>query len=76
MIAVKLYPLEISVDFKLDNVDLTVPEGEIFRVRVSAFGFSYGSVPVQLTVLPCSGYPGDLTAIFDNIPQDSASLSM
>ena len=72
----ELYPLGISVDFNLDDVDLTVTEGQAIGFSVSAFGFSYGSFPVQLTALPCSGYPGDLSAIFDNIPQDSATPGM
>ena len=72
----ELYPLGISVDFSLNSVDLTVTEGEMINFIVIAFGFSYDFFPVQLTVLPCSGYPGDLSALFDNIPQDSASPSM
>lgn len=56
-------------------MDVTVSEGDFISFAVIGGGFSYGSVPVQLTALPCSGYSGNLSAIFDNIPQDSASPS-
>ena len=39
-------------------------------------GFSYGNIQVLLTPLPCSEYPGDLTALFDDVPDASASTGM
>ena len=48
------------------------PASVIFSL--SGNGFSYGNIPVQVTPLPCSDYPGNLSALFSDIPAASASL--
>ena len=43
-------------------------EGSELILAVSGVGYSYGTIPVQVTPLPCSDYPGNITALFGDIP--------
>ncbi len=50
------------------------PESVFFRFIDS--GFSYGDIPAVVTPLPCSDYPGNLSALFSDIPAASESASL
>ncbi len=50
------------------------PESVFFHLSNS--GFSYDDIPVVVAPLPCSDYPGDLSALFSDIPAASASLGI
>ena len=65
------------IDFDSDDTDLgTIAEGQFFVLGVEGTGFSYGNIQVLLTPLPCSDYPGNLSALFNNVPDASASPGM
>ena len=49
-------------------------EGQSIFLIVDGRGFSYGSIPVEVTPLPCSDYPGDLSTMFNDIPAASITL--
>ena len=60
-----------------DNPDFgTITEGSGVFFSLDTEGFSYGTISVQVTPLPCSDYPGNLSALFDNVPAASASAGM
>ena len=60
-----------------DNSDFgTITEGSGVFFTVNTAGFSYGTITVQVTPLPCSDYPGNLSALFNNVPAASASAGM
>ena len=66
------------VGFGVNDTDFgTIIEGgpPVF-FSIGGTGFSYGTISVQVTPLPCSDYPGDLTALFSNVPTASASTGM
>ena len=48
-------------------------EGFSVSYVAQAAGFSYGAVPIILTPLACSDYPGNLSDLFTNIPPNSAN---
>lgn len=56
----------------MEFLDLSVVEGEPIRFEITARGFSYSGIPVAVTPVACSEYPGNLSATFDNVPEDSA----
>ncbi len=51
-------------------------ESESLFFDLSDSGFSYGDIPVVVTPQPCSDYPGNLSALFSDIPTASASLGI
>ena len=58
----------------LPSFSTSVSEGAQATLAIEGSGFAYGNVPARVTPLPCSDYPGDLSALFDNVPAASASL--
>ena len=54
----------------------TVIEGDFVSFSLGGSGFSYGTISVQVTPTSCSDYPGDLSALFSNVPATSASTGM
>ncbi len=58
------------VGFKTRDLRI-LAEGQSIFLIVDGRGFSYGSIPVEVTPLPCSDYPGDLSALFSDIPTAS-----
>ena len=68
---------DITVDIPgLPSFSSSVFEGGQVALAIEGSGFAYGNVPVRVTPLPCSDYPGNLTALFDDVPAASASLGM
>ncbi|XP_064395240.1 uncharacterized protein LOC135342430 isoform X2 [Halichondria panicea] len=61
------------VGFKTRDLRI-LAEGQSIFLMVDGRGFSYGSIPVEVTPLPCSDYPGDLSALFSDIPTASITL--
>ena len=66
------------VGFGVTDTDFgTIIEGgPPVSFSIGGAGFSYGTISVQVTPLPCSDYPGNLTALFSNVPAASASTGM
>ncbi len=63
------------VGFKNRSLGVIV-EGQSRFLIVDGTGFSYGDIPFRVTPFPCSEYPGNLSALFNDLPAISASLSM
>ena len=55
---------------------MNVTEGGSIFADVQAVGFSYGNIPITVTPLGCSDYPGNLGDLFTNIPVNSANPGM
>ena len=66
----------VTIDFGfVDGPDFgTFTEGQAVFFSVEGTGFGYGIIPVLVTPLPCSDYPGNLSALFDNVPAASATV--
>ena len=66
----------IGIEIRIQPSELDVMEGsfEIFEVQGS--GISFGNIPVLVTMLACSDYPGNLGDLFSDIPAVSADPGM
>ena len=65
-----------TIDFSsVDGPDFgTFTEGQSVTFGVNGIGFGYEVIPILVTPLPCSDYPGNLSALFSNVPAASASV--
>ncbi len=64
-----------AIGFEVTDFGVIREPESVFFILIDG-GFSYGDIPVLVAPLPCSDYPGNLSALFSDIPAASASLGI